>query len=66
MVSVGTCPQCLPVGSITWLIENGRQLDLLEDRGVLAPMRGLESIEKCAQDPVTNDRQRSAEGLLPF
>ena len=51
VVSVGTCPKCLPVGAITWLIENGRQLDLLEDRGVLAPMMGLESIEKSAQDP---------------
>jgi len=31
--SVGTCPQCLPAGAITWLIENGRQLELgLEER----------------------------------
>jgi len=27
---VGTCPSCLPVGAITWLIENGRQLDVFE------------------------------------
>ena len=27
---VGTCPQCLPAGAITWLIENGRQLELFE------------------------------------
>jgi len=44
--SFRTCPECLPPGSIEWLIENGRQLDLLEDRGVLEPVRGLESIEK--------------------
>ena len=29
VISVGTCPKCLPAGAITWLIENGRQLDLL-------------------------------------
>ena len=50
--SVRTCLQCLPVGAITWLIENGRQLDLLEDTGVLEPVRGLESIERSAQDQV--------------
>ena len=48
---VGTCPKCLPPGAITWLIENGRQLDLLEDGGVAKAVRGLESIEKYAQDP---------------
>ncbi len=31
MVSVGTCPLCLPVGSITWLIENGRQLEIFSE-----------------------------------
>ena len=31
---VSTCPKCLPVGAITWLIENGRQLELFEERGV--------------------------------
>ena len=30
--SVQTCPECLPVGAITWLIENGRQLDMFEPR----------------------------------
>ena len=25
---VGTCPRCLPAGSITWLIDNGCQLDM--------------------------------------
>ena len=50
MLIVGTCPSCLPVGSIEWLIENGRQLELLEEEGVLADVRGLESIERSAQD----------------
>ena len=53
-VSVPTCPECLPVGSIEWLIENGRQLELLEEEGVVTDVRGLESIEKCAQDQVKN------------
>ena len=34
VVRVDTCPECLPVGSITWLIENGRQLELLPKEGV--------------------------------
>ena len=28
--SIQTCGVCLPVGSITWQIENGRQLDIFE------------------------------------
>ncbi len=52
VVSISTCPQCLPAGAITWLIENGRQLELFEEEGVGAQVRGLESIEKYAQDPV--------------
>ena len=64
---VGTCPQCLPGGAITWLIENGRQLELFLVDGVLEPVRGLESIEKgLPHPPVTNGPQRSAEGLLSF
>ncbi len=31
---VGTCPECLPVGSIHWLVENGRQLELFGEEGV--------------------------------
>ena len=50
--SVHTCSRCLPAGAITWLIENGRQLDLFEEEGVANAMMGLESIEKCAQDQV--------------
>ena len=37
VVRVDTCPLCLPVGAITWLIENGRQLDLFSELG---PLRG--------------------------
>ena len=28
VVSVSTCPQCLPAGAIHYLIDNGRQLEL--------------------------------------
>ena len=28
---VQTCPSCLLPGAITWLIENGRQLDMFSD-----------------------------------
>ena len=31
VLSIGTCPVCLPPGAITWLIENGRQLDMFSD-----------------------------------
>ncbi len=34
VVRVDTCPVCLPAGAITWLIENGRQLELLLEGGV--------------------------------
>ena len=60
VVSVGTCPECLPAGAITWLIENGRQLDLLSDSGVLEPVRGLESIEKYVHDPSKIDQATRA------
>ncbi len=39
---VGTCSQCLPVGSIHWLIENGCQLELFGEEGVaIGHERGL-------------------------
>ncbi len=31
VVRVDTCPVCLPAGAITWLIENGRQLELFPE-----------------------------------
>ena len=62
---VGTCPECLPVGAITWLIENGRQLELFEEEGVGARMRGLESIEDSMHQSDVNDPEGSLPGL-PF
>ncbi len=38
--SIQTCPLCLPVGAISWLIENGRQLELELPRRVDPSMRG--------------------------
>jgi len=64
VLSVQTCPSCLPAGAITWLIENGRQLELFEEQGVGTPVRGLESIERSAQDH-RNRLSASADGL-PF
>ncbi len=43
VISVMTCPLCLPPGAITWLIENGRQLDMFSDSGVL-PVAGRQCI----------------------
>jgi len=51
IVSVDTCPRCLPVGAIEWLIENGRQLELLEEEGVTPVVSGVTGNEKFAQDP---------------
>ena len=31
VLRVETCPICLPAGAISWLIENGRQLDMFSD-----------------------------------
>ena len=48
--SVGTCPECLPVGSITWLIENGRQLELLGFEEGMVSMRPGDCDDEYAQD----------------
>ncbi len=64
VMTVSTCPQCLPVGAITWLIENGRQLELFGEEGVVTDVRGLESIEKSALDPSENP-ETDVSGL-PF
>ncbi len=64
VVSVGTCPRCLPCGAITWLIENGRQLELFGDTGVALRERGL--IRQLPPEPIiVTDRPRP-EGGLPF
>jgi len=60
VISVVTCPQCLPVGSITWLIENGRQLELFEEEGVLALREGM-----IRTDPY-HQVQELPSGELPF
>jgi len=60
--SVSTCPLCLPRGAITWLVDNGRQLELFEEEGVTGVVRSREEIEKYAQDQV----QTLPEGELPF
>jgi len=50
--SVQTCPLCLPVGSITHMIEDGRQLELLEEEGVSTGVSGPESYDTSyEQDP---------------
>ena len=46
---VATCPLCLPVGAISYLIENGRQLDIFED---------LTGVDEC----VSVDRLISVSG----
>jgi len=63
VVSVGTCPLCLPAGAITWLIENGRQLDLWGTEGVVLDMRGREAIENDASVQVQPDLDSPG---LPF
>ena len=55
-VSIGTCPECLPVGSIEHMIEDGRQLSF-EGLEPLGSERGTSSVragdgnEKFVQDP---------------
>lgn len=65
MLIVGTCPSCLPVGSIEWLIENGRQLELFGEEGVSTGVSGLESTEMYGLDSGENGSPRPEEGL-PF
>ncbi len=65
MVSVGTCPECLPVGSITWLIENGRQLELFGEEGVLAFTRGDDPEGLPEEKKNNTDRPYRWDGL-PF
>jgi len=62
---VSTCPICLPVGAITWLIEHGRQLELFEESGVTAGVRGLESIENNVRQ-LRLHRSEGPSSELPF
>ena len=65
VVSVGTCPSCLPVGAITWLIENGRQLELFDGRGVDVRERGRTELEQMSSTRTKTDTAQSERGL-PF
>ena len=66
VVRVDTCPVCLPAGAITWIIENGRQLELSLDRGVpevheRGDQTGRKSIERAsviAQRLLTSFKRR--------
>ena len=60
---VGTCEECLPRGAITWLIENGRQLDLWKDEGVAMAVRGDDADDS---DQVIKPPQDSPGEVLPF
>ena len=66
---VGTCPSCLPVGAITWLIENGRQLELFEEPpeipGVVSDLSGGDPEERTRVIP-NNDRSSGCSEGLPF
>jgi len=68
VVRVDTCPVCLPAGAITWLIENGRQLDMfdeVEHVDSTVSVRALEAeAERASQQQIT-DALLSATGL-PF
>ncbi len=71
VVLVSTCPRCLPPGAITWLIENGRQLDLFEDGGTEAGAEGMLSMSRDGSDDSpevsSDDHGPSQDGSdLPF
>jgi len=68
---VGTCPVCLPAGAITWLIENGRQLDMFDPepaewRGVVNVERGGDTVDPTQVTPGSAEGSSSAESDLPF
>ena len=66
VVSVGTCPLCLPVGAITWLIENGRQLEMFEGPPEPVPVPGgTHSVSGLESDDSVQDK-RSRVRDLPF
>ena len=48
VLRVGTCPVCLPAGAITWLIENGRQVEMFSGPAeVLAVDPFVPQIDRC-------------------
>ena len=64
VVRVDTCPVCLPVGSITWLIENGRQLELFEEEEGTLLRGGLTRDEIVRSIP--SEQEAMAVHGLPF
>jgi len=64
-VRFGTCPECLPGGSIEWLIENGRQLELFDGQGVDPSTRGGDTDDYHELNQVQTDRPVCEDGL-PF
>ncbi len=68
-----TCPLCLPAGAITWLIENGRQLDMFEVLAELPRMPQVDSsvsvsalVEVEVDDPSSNEAFPNRGKVLPF
>ncbi len=71
VLMVGTCPLCLPCGAITWLIENGRQLDFFLEDGTEAGAEGMLSMSRDESDDSpevsSGDHGPSQDGSdLPF
>ncbi len=69
--SVQTCPECLPVGAIIWLIENGRQLSLFEEPPEPVAVPGVDSFSEgddldgsCRPNPTSTDQDVLPD--LPF
>ena len=50
-LSVGTCPECLPGGAITEMIDLDMQLELLDGGEGMAPMGAGAGNERYAPDP---------------
>ena len=62
---VGTCPECLPVGSIYHMIENGRQLELFGEGRVRASVRAMSVNTDSKHQLDVTDRSHPENGL-PF
>ena len=63
MLEVSTCPVCLPPGAISWLIENGRQLDLFGGvtQTLLAPEEVVPQVDSLVS--VSDSRPRASRML---
>ncbi len=74
ILSVSTCPICLPPGSIAFMMNNGKQLDLLkgvdtpEDLLYLDSVRSVSAVGEGEGDMKDQNAQRSRESgsFLPF